>query len=308
MYLGFLTVCLGKMPLKEKAKWASEVGFKSLEVACWPNDNDRDYSSCDIDVATLTQEKADEIKAYFKEYGLTISSLAYYDNNLHKDPEKRAFINNHTKKVIDAAVMLGTPLVGTFVGRNIDKSIKENFDEFEVVFKDLVSYAEENGIKLMIENCDMRGWQMPGIPGTISYTPELWEEMFRRVPSKNFGLNFDPSHLIPQFIDYIKAAEDFSDRIFHVHAKDAEIYPDRLNKYGINNRQLFKEGEDNYGYWRYRMPSLGQVDWKKLINVLKSKGYDGVISTEHEDPLYEGSEAKVKEGLVIGLKHLERFV
>lgn len=308
MYLGFLTVSLGKMPLKEKAKWASQVGFKALEVACWPNENDRDYSSCDIDVAKLTQEEANEIKAYFKEYGLKISSLAYYDNNLDKDPVRRAFINNHVKKVIDAAVMLGVSLVGTFVGRNIDKNIEQNFNEFETVFTDLVTYAEEKGIKLMIENCDMRGWQIPGLPGTISYTPELWEEMFRRVPSKSFGLNFDPSHLIPQFIDYLKAAEAFSDRIFHVHAKDAEVYYERLNKYGINDRLLKGSGEDNYGYWRYRMPSLGQVDWEKLINLLKDKGYEGAISTEHEDPLYEGSEEKVKEGLVIGVRHLEKFI
>lgn len=308
MYLGFLTVALGRIPLKEKAKWASEVGFKALEVACWPNENDRDYSSCDIDVTTLTKEQAEEVKAYFKEYGLTISSLAYYDNNLDRDPVKRAFINNHTKKVIDAAVMLGTPLVGTFVGKNIDKNIEENFDEFENVFGELVAYAEERGIKLMIENCDMKGWQLPGIPGTISYTPELWEEMFRRVPSKSFGLNFDPSHLIPQFIDYLAAAEDFVDRIFHVHAKDAEILPEGLQRYGINNRQLYREGEDHFGYWRYRMPSLGQVDWEKLIGMLRSKGYDGVVSTEHEDPLYEGSEEKVKEGLVIGLRHLEKFI
>jgi sugar phosphate isomerase/epimerase len=308
MYLGFLTVALGRMPLKEKAKWASEVGFKALEVACWPNENDRDYSSCDVDVTTLTKEQAEEIKAYFKEYDLTISSLAYYDNNLDRDPVKRTFINNHTKKVIDAAVMLGTPLVGTFVGKNIDKNMEENFDEFEKVFGELVAYAEERGIKLMIENCDMKGWQLPGIPGTISYTPELWEEMFRRVPSKSFGLNFDPSHLIPQFIDYLSAAEDFVDRIFHVHAKDAEILPEGLQKYGINNRQLYKEGEDHFGYWRYRMPSLGQVDWEKLIGMLRSKGYDGVVSTEHEDPLYEGSEEKIKEGLVIGLRHLEKFI
>lgn len=308
MYLGFLTGCLGGMPLKEKAKWASEAGFKALEISCWPNNNDRDYSGSDIDVANLTQEKADEIKAYFKEYGLTISSLAYYDNNLDKDSERRAFINNHVKKVIDAAYMLEVPLVGTFAGRNIDKDMEENFNEFEAVFTELVAYAEEKGIKLMIENCDMKGWQIPGLPGTISYSPELWEEMFRRIPSKNFGLNFDPSHLIPQFIDYLKAAEDFSDRIFHVHAKDAEILKERLSKYGIYNRQLFRNSEDYTGYWRYRMPSLGEVDWERLINLLESKGYEGVISTEHEDPLYEGSEEKIKEGLVIGLRHLEKLV
>ncbi|HHW48293.1 MAG TPA: sugar phosphate isomerase/epimerase [Clostridiaceae bacterium] len=306
MYIGFLTVCLGNMPLKEKAKWASENGFKSLEIACWPKRNDRDYSSSDIDVANLTQSEADEIKAYMKEYGLNISSLAYYDNNLHKDPDKRAFINNHLKKCIDAAVMLDTQMVGTFVGRNIDKSIKDNFDEFEQVFGELVAYAEERGIKLMIENCPMKGWQAAGQPGTISFTPELWEEMFRRIPSKNFGLNLDPSHLLFQFIDYINVIPYFKDRIFHVHAKDTEMFEDKLKWYGVFDRQLGEGWHD--GYWRYRMPGLGQIDWKKFIDTLKSIGYDGVISIEHEDPLYWETEEKIKEGLLKGKEFLINFI
>ena len=306
MYLGFLTVCLGNMPLREKAQWAAENGFKSLEIACWPKSNDRDYSSSDIDVAALTQKEADEIKGYMKELGLTISSLAYYDNNLHNDPTKRAFVNNHVKKCIDAAVMLGTPAVGTFVGRNIDKTIADNFDEFEEVFGKLVGYAEEKGIKIIIENCPMENWQIKGLPGTISFTPELWEEMFKRVPNKNFGLNYDPSHLLMQLIDYITPIAAFKDRIFHVHAKDAEVFDDKLAYYGIFNRQFSKSWGD--GYWRYRMPGLGQVKFDEMFKALKAIGYDGVMSIEHEDPLYEGSEAKVKEGLELGRKYLEKFI
>lgn len=305
MYLGFLTVCLGNMPLEEKAKWAAKNGFKSLEVACWPYENDRDYSSCDIDVANLDEREAERIKEYIGEYGLRISSLAYYDNNLHHDPQERAFINNHVKKCIDAAVMLGVPMVGTFVGRNINKSIKDNFDEFELVFKELVSYAEKKGIKLIIENCPMEGWQLPGQPGTISFTPELWREMFRRVPNKNFGLNYDPSHLRFQLIDYIAPIAEFKDRIFHVHAKDSEVFEDKLAEYGVFNKQLDGEGT---GYWQFRMPGMGQVDFQAFIKALKENGYDDVISIEHEDPMYEGSEKKVKEGLLIGKRHLEHYI
>lgn len=306
MFLGFLTVCLGNMPLEEKAKWASSQGFKALEVACWPNDNTRDYSSSDIDVASLTQKDADEIKRYMKGYGLEITSLAYYDNNLDRDPEKRKFVNSHVKKCIDAAVMLGCPTVGTFTGRNIDKSIKDNFDEFEAVFIDLVGYAEKRGIKLVIENCPMIGWQMSGVPGTISYTPELWREMFKRVPNKNFGLNLDPSHLLFQLIDYNAVISEFKDRIFHVHAKDAEIFEDKLKYYGVFDSQL--DASHGNGYWRFRMPGLGQVDWEEYLTMLKENGYDWVVSIEHEDHLYEGSEEKVKEGLTLGrellLKHI----
>lgn len=305
MYLGFLTVCLGNMPLKEKAEWAAKKGFKALEVACWPQRNDRDYSSSDIDVVNLTKEKADEIKAYMSALGLTISSLAYYDNNLHCDASKRSAVNNHVKKCIDAAVLLGVPAVGTFTGRNINKNIKDNFDEFEQVFSELVGYAEERGIKIIIENCAMEGWQVPGLPGTISFTPELWREMFKRVPNKNFGLNYDPSHLRLQLIDYIAPIGEFKDRIFHVHAKDAEVFDGKLAYYGVFNKQL--EGEE-YGYWRFRMPGMGQVDFGKLIKTLGKAGYNGVISIEHEDPLYEGSEEKVKEGLIIGKNYLDKLL
>lgn len=305
MYLGFLTVCLGSMPLKDKAEWAAQNGFKALEVACWPKSNDRDYSSCDIDVANLTKEQADGIKAKMASLGLEISSLAYYDNNLHCDLSIRSAVNSHVKKCIDAAVLLGVPAVGTFAGRNINKSIRDNFDEFEQVFSDIVGYAEARGIKIIIENCPMEGWQLPGQPGTISFTPELWHEMFRRVPNSNFGLNFDPSHLRFQLIDYIAPIETFKDRIFHVHAKDAEVFDDKLAYYGVFNKQLAGGGE---GYWRFRMPGLGQVDFGKLIKELEKVGYNGAVSIEHEDPLYEGSEAKVKEGLMLGKKYLDRFI
>ncbi|MDD2214505.1 MAG: sugar phosphate isomerase/epimerase [Oscillospiraceae bacterium] len=303
MYVGFLTACLPKTPLDEKIEWAAKHGIKALEVACWPRENDRDYSSSDIDVANLTQAEADDIMAKFNANGLKLSSLGYYDNNLDHDPVRRAFVNRHTKKCIDAAAMLGVNLVGTFVGRNIDKSIKDNFDDMELVFTDLLQYAESRGVRLMIENCPMEGWQLPGQPGTISFTPELWEEMFRRVPSKSFGLNFDPSHLYFQLIDYIPLISQFKDRIFHVHAKDAEIFEDRLHYYGAFNAQLTRDG-----YWRFRMPGLGKVDFPAMIKALKAIGYDGVISIEHEDPLYEGTDAKVYEGLELGRDYLNKVL
>jgi len=301
MYLGFLTVCLGKLPLKEKAKWASENGFKALEVACWPQTSNRDYCSCDIDVNTLTQSTADEITGYFKEYNLTISSLAFYENNLHCDLQQRAAHNSHLMKCIDAAVMLRVPAVGTFIGRNIQKSIKDNFDEFEKVFSEIVAYAERNHIRLLIENCPMEGWQVPGLPGTISFTPELWEEMFKRIPSPYFGLNYDPSHLVWQLIDYKGMIPKFKDRIFHFHAKDTELFEEKMVYYGSYNRQL-----DSGGFWRYRIPGMGMIDWDELFGALKESGYNGVISIEHEDPIYEGSEERVKEGLILARKYLEK--
>ncbi len=308
MYVGFLTGCLEGMNLEKKARWASENGFKALEVSCWPKNSNRDYSGCDIDVGAFTVKQAENINAYMKSYGLSISSLAYYDNNLDRDPDKRKFINNHTKKCIDAAAMLDVGMVGTFVGRNIDKAVRDNFDEFEKVFSDLVGYAEKKGVKIIIENCPMIGWQRYDAPGTISFTPELWEEMFRRIPSNSFGLNLDPSHLLFQLIDYIELLPKFKDRIFHVHAKDSEVFSDRLKWYGVYDSQLGISHGYGQSYWRFRMPGLGQVDWKAFIAGLKSIGYDGVLSIEHEDLLYEGSPDRVKEGLILGKDFIEKLI
>lgn len=306
MKIGFLSACLGDLQLQEKVKWASENGFKAIEVACWPKEKDTNLSDTEIDVALLTEEKAVEIKKLMKDNGVTISSLAYYENNLDRNHETRKAVNEHVKKCIDAAVLLGTHLVGTFVGRNIERSIPENFDEYERVFSNLVQYAEDRKIKLMVENCPMEGWQESGQPGTISFTPELWEEMFRRIPSRSFGLNFDPSHLFFQLIDYIGIIPLFKDRIFHMHAKDTEIFHDKLKYYGVFNRQL--EASFGNGYWRYRMPGMGQIEWGKIITELKQNGYDGFLSIEHEDPLFEGSTEKIKEGLLLGKEYLEKFI
>jgi len=310
MYLGFLTACLPQIPLEEKLEWASENGFKALEVAVWPRSSGRDYAASDIDVNNFTQEDADAVLKAFEEKDMVISSLGYYDNNLDRDPEKRNLVNEHSKRVIEAAEKLGVELVGLFIGRNIDKSIQDNFDEFEEVFTDIVGYAEARGVKIMIENCPMVGWQQPNRPGTISFTPELWTEMFRRVPSPNFGLNFDPSHLLFQFIDYIEPIKEFRDRIFHVHAKDAFVDDEKFKRYGVFNNFFESEGDRQFqtGYWGFRMPGLGQVDFKAMIDTLKEIGYEGVISIEHEDPDYEGRPEKIYEGLNIGRQFLEDLI
>ncbi len=291
------------MPLEEKARWTRDHGFGAMEIACWPKSDDGRYSGADIDVETLSGGRAAEIKSLMGEYGLTISSLAYYDNNLDSDPAKRAFVNNHVKKVIEAAVLLETPLVGTFVGRDSSRSFPQNFDEFEKVFGALVAHAEDNGVKLMIENCDMRGWQVPWEPGTISYSPELWREMFARVPSKSFGLNYDPSHLLLMLMDHISPITEFRDRIFHAHAKDARILREELNRYGVFDRRL---GEPNqWGYREAKIPGMGEIDWRAFVGALRGIGYDSVLSIEHEDREFEGSVEKVQEGLLLAKRHLE---
>lgn len=306
MYLGFLTVCLGDIPFEEKAKWAAQNGFSALEIGCWPKENSRDYSSSDFDVEHYTEKDIETIQKILTENQLCISSLAYYDNNLDENISTRERNNRHLLRCIDMASDLGVPSVGTFIGRDRSKSIEENFDLFEKVFIPIVDYAGERGIRLLIENCPMEGWQITGMPGTISFSPELWEEMFRRIPQKNFGINYDPSHLYLMQMDYLTPLLAFRDRIYHVHAKDGLIDRKKLAYYGTFNRQIGRELTN--GYWECRMPGRGGVDFEKVVKTLRQIGYDGVISIEHEDPSYEGDLELVKTALLMSRDHLRQYL
>lgn len=305
MKIGFLTVALGNTKLEEIVKWSSENGFEALEIAAWPLVNERDFSSTTIDVTDFSKKKAEEIRKAFEKHNLTISSLAYYDNNLDANPERRKNINEHLKKVIDAAHLLKVELVGTFIGRDIRKSVEENIKEFEKVFKPLITYAEKKNVKLMIENCPMVGWQEPEKIGNIFYSPQLWKEILRITPD-SFGINFDPSHLYWLGIDYIKVLEEFKDRVFHVHAKDVEIDDSMLDQQGIFGH--FGTNLHGKSWWIYRLPGLGEIDWQDFIRTLKRIGYDFVISIEHEDPVWAGAVEKSKIGLKMGLEHLRNSI
>ncbi|GET08089.1 hypothetical protein SY111_07130 [Ligilactobacillus agilis] len=308
MKFGFLSGCLQDMTLEEKMAYAHSVGFNAMDVSCWPKENSRDYSGSDIDVENLTDEEAEKIIADEKKYDVEISSLAYYDNMLHPDANVRKQYADHLRAVIKAAGRLGVPLVGCFIGKNQTKSLQANFDDFEAIFTDFVKLAEENNVKLMIENCPMPGWQEDGLPGTISYSPELWDEMFKRVPSKNFGLNFDPSHLRWLHIDYLKAIRDYKDRIFHVDAKDVIVDEEKFHYYGIFGKKLNRQHEEDLGFWTPVIPGLGDINWSQLYNTLKEVGFDTYLSIEHEDRRFAANNDEIKAGLEYSYNHLNPII
>ncbi len=305
MKIGFLTASLARVPLESLVPWAAAQGFEALELAAWPKGKGRQYTPCHIDADSFTREEAGRVKTLFQDHGMKISSLAFYENNLHPDKARREQFHAHLRRVIEAAALLEVGLVGTFIGgRPVNPATV--IKEAGVLFREMTRFAGDRGVRLMIENCPMENWVKFGLPGNYAYSPELWEALFNEVP-ENLGLNFDPSHLYWLGIDYDRAARDFADRIFHVHAKDAEVLGDGKYRYGVLAQQL---GDNPWhsGWWRYRMPGKGGIDWAAFIGTLQEIGYDDVVSIEHEDPEYEGSEEKVREGLIVGLEHLRASI
>ena len=298
MKLGFLTACFRTTPLDDIVRWAGSAGFSTVELASWPTRPGAPTNH--LDVAGMNAGKAAALKALCADAGVEISCLTYCANTLAADRGQREAVHSHLRKVIDAANLLGVGVVSTFVGRNEKATVADSVTEGVDVFRGLLAYAAEKGVKLAIENWPGVGMAGEGIIGNLFASPAIWEQMFEALPVDNFGLNFDPSHLYWQGVDYLKATRDFSERIFHVHAKDTEVFTDRVAKAGT-----ILPGNH---WFRYRIPGFGKIEWPQFISVLAESGYDYTLSFEHEDPVWSGSEDKVREGLIIGRQYLGTFI
>ena len=298
MEFGFLTSLLNSMGFEGIVEWAKERGFSCIEAAAWPKGADKIciYYAATVDAGSLDEEEALKKKAVLDKHGIRISSLAYYDNNLEPDDDKRRSIHEHLKAVIKAAHLLGVELVGTFIGRDPHCDIKENIAKAIPIIKDFTDYAGDLGVTLMIENCPMVGWQREHLIGNVFYEPSIWERFFERIESKSFGMNFDPSHLTWQRIDYCEVMREFADKIRHFHAKDTQVVEDVLHRNGIYSE----------GWWKPVIPAGdGDINWGSVFNTIKEIGYKGPVSVEFEDERYETSQEKVKEGLVKTLHYLQ---
>ncbi|GIK72359.1 MAG: hypothetical protein BroJett021_13470 [Chloroflexota bacterium] len=303
MKLGFVSAILPDLSLEEVVAFAAETGYGCVEVMCWPKGKaERRYAGVThIDVTNFSVDDAREVHELFAEYGVTISGLGYYPNPLAPDEVEAKVYVEHIKAVIKAAALLSVPVVNTFIGRDWTKSLDENWPRFLSTWKPLIAFAEDNGVKIGIENCPML-FTRDEWPGgkNLARSPAIWRRMFEDIPSNNFGLNYDPSHMIWQRMDYLAPMREFKDRLFHIHAKDARVDVHKLDQVGV----LAFPNE----YHTPKLPGMGDVDWGKFFSVLTDTGYSGPVAVEVEDRAYEGSLALRKASLTQSLAYLRQFV
>lgn len=303
MKLGFVSAILPELSFRELVDFASDQGFACVEVCCWPvGKAERRYAGVThIDVDTLDQNQANEINEYLNLKGVEISGLGYYPNPLDPDPEKRRFYADHIMKVIDASAMLGVNRINTFIGRDKNRSVQENFEIFMQVWPEIIWHAGERNVKVGIENCPMifTSDEWPG-GNNLATTPVIWRRMFSEIKSDHFGLNFDPSHLLWQQMDYIKPLYEFKDKIFHIHLKDAKVYRDKLNEVGIMATPL--------EFHTPKLPGLGDINWSAFISALNDIRYKGPVCIEVEDKSFEGSLEDRKNALILSRRYLKQFI
>ena len=303
MKLGIVSAIYDGFTFEEMIDHAAACGYECVEVACWPQGKaERRYAGVShIDVDNTSEEYLSYIKDYCAGKNITISSLAFYPNTMDGDLTKRAANIDHLKKVIHMSALLGVNMVTTFIGRDQTKSVEENLDLVRELWPPIIRRAEEEGVKIAIENCPMLFGkeQWPGGQNLFT-TPKLWRDIFRILPSENLGINYDPSHFVWQHIDYVKPIYEFADKIFHVHFKDIKLYRDKLDDVGIMAYPL--------EFMSPKLPGLGDVNWGRYVSALTDIGYDGCACVEVEDKAFEGSREKILDSVTLSYRYMKQFV
>lgn len=272
MKVGMLTAPFANDDMDTVLDFAAEAGFDSLEIRGPSKHCDFDNLDCNALLDAVS------------EAGLEISSVAAYLDITHGDPATRDGHRATLSKALDTVEKLGCGVLCCLAGlpangKTREQSIAEDAAPF---YREFAKKAADKGIKLAMEN-----WYATNIRSLSQ-----WEMIFNEVPAENFGLNFDPSHLVWQGIDHLAAVEKFASRIFHSHAKDVEI----------NRQKLSFLGNQETGWWRYVIPGFGDIDWGVYCARLRRNGFNGVLSIEHED----GALGR-EEGFELGLGYLRLF-
>lgn len=303
MELGFVSAILPDLSLEQVLKFASDQGFDTVEVMCWPKGKaERRYAGVShIDVANLSDVESKKIKTLTQKYGVSISGLGYYPNPLVADEKEASVYIDHINKVITASSKLGVGRMNTFIGRDPTRSLKDNWALFDERWPEIVKHAEKQKVKVGIENCPMyfSDDEWPG-GKNMAINPVVWREMFSRIQSDYFGLNYDPSHLVWQMMDPAWPLLEFKDKLFHIHAKDARVDKDKLRQVGIMATPL--------EYHAPKLPGLGDVNWTQFFANLTEARYSGPVCIEVEDRAYEGSLEDRKRALIQSGRFLRNFV
>lgn len=302
--LGFVSAILPNKSLDEVLAFAQKEHFACIEVMCWPSENadTRRYAGVShISVDALSHDELLALKDKLANQPVKISALGYYPNPMDPDEKQASFYRNHIKKVIKAASILGIGNVNTFVGRDFTKNIDYNISKFKEVWPEIIDLADSLNIKIGIENCPMffSDDEWPG-GKNLATTPKIWDQLFSIIPSNNFGLNYDPSHMVWQMMDYLYPIYAYKEKLHHIHLKDVKVYHDKLNQVGILANPL--------EYHSPKIPGLGDINWGSFISALNDVRYRGPIVIEVEDKAYEGSDEDIVKAIRSARNHLNQFL
>lgn len=303
MKIGLHSAILSDYDFEKSIQTASKYGYQSLEVACWPSSEDkRRYAGVShINPDKLDEKEIQKIHKICDENKVNIAVLGYYPNALDPIKENADIYIEHIKKLIVAAQKLGVNKLSTFIGKDKNKTVEENLVLFEKIWTPIIEFAKEHKVWVGIENCPMY-FSYDEWPGglNLASAPYIWDKMFEIIDSDYFGLSYDPSHLYFQGMDYIRPIYKYAHKIKHIHIKDAIVYKEKLDEYGIFAPPL--------SYMSPKIPGHGGIDWGRFISALNDIRYKGHACIEIEDRAFEDSEYDILNSIRISKKYIDQFI
>jgi sugar phosphate isomerase/epimerase len=285
MEYGFVTNCLGKTTIEEAARVAIEIGFDCLEVG------------------PSVHRDREALRAVQRNAEVRIHSFIYGRNFLSADVQEREQFRSELYRLLDIAADVGINQITTSTGVVPSLDLRGNIAAALEFWGSLLDQAMQADIRIALEFCPTAG--------NFALGPYAWRQLLAATASwPNFGLNYDPSHLLWQFIEPYQPISEFAAHIFSVHAKDTVIWHDRLAEHGIltpykrTEKMAHGPSESRAFWWEYKLPGNGNLDWIRFFRELHNIDYDGAIILEHEAANYRDTPENVIEGLRRGLKQL----
>jgi sugar phosphate isomerase/epimerase len=262
--------------------WAKQIGFEAIDL----------NQATPADVAAV------------RAAGLSLGSIDLIDMGklLANDPgQRRDLIARNVTYISELAAAGATVFFTVLIPGDPAKKRSENYALAVETFAPIAQAAADVGVKIVIE-----GW-----PGPAPYfpalccTPESYRAFIKDMNPKSVGVNYDPSHLIRLGVDPVRFLEEFIPHVYHVHAKDTQLFPDAVYELGLYQDSIAKPPH-RYGAhaWRYTIPGSGQTPWTRVFEILQDNGYRGAVSVELEDENFYGSEDGEKSGLLKSLEFL----
>jgi len=308
MRVGVFTPLLSQLPLDQVLKKLAGLHINTVELATGNYVGD---AHCKLSMIENSAALSD-FKKLIADNGFSISALSCHGNPLHPDKEQAKQYREVSRKSILLAEKLGVSVTVDFSGCPGDspqatapnwvtcpwppeyrKVLDWQWNEVVAPYwVEHAKFAADHGVKIAVEMH----------PGFVVYNPETLLRL-RSIAGDNVGCNYDPSHLFWQQIDPIAAIRLLKDSIFHVHAKDTQLYGENLVRTGVLDTKSYAEERNRAWIFRTCGYGHGAEWWSEFISTLRMFGYDSVLSIEHEDSLLSPA-----EGLSKAAEFLNRIV
>lgn len=253
-------------------------GFESFALTCWAHIGD-----------VNVEETASRVREALGGAAV-ISAIGIFGNPLQDEKTAADWA-----RLIRSARLFGCDVVNGFAGALEDRPVDQSMVRFAEVFGPLAALAEDEGVRIAFENCDMGGtWEAPR--WNIAHSPRAWEMMFNAVQSASVGLEWEPCHQMVSLVDPVAQLRKWVGRVFHLHGKDATVAWDVISAEGLRGGAPY--------VW-HRTPGFGDTNWTDIITILRQGGFTGAIDIEGwHDPIYR--DELEMTGQVHGLNYLKR--